>query len=195
MAHPSGERTRMFTLDDLVAERAADPQSFTSRWDVPVLVRGRDVAPQAAEIPLGFHTVTSDRAAIDAALRQTANLGPAEDVRAAVQGQLHRVEKRTGGAFPERIGIGRAPNVDVQIVRLQVSKYHAFITLGDDGPRIADARSTYGTFVDGQKLEPLQPVPLREGATVRLACYEFAFHGPEGLGELLDRRAFLRSSG
>ncbi|MAQ16785.1 MAG: hypothetical protein CMN30_18580 [Sandaracinus sp.] len=91
----------MFTLDDLVAERAADPRSFASRWDVPVLVRGRDVAPQAAEIPLGFHTVTSDRAAIDA----------------------------------------------------------------------------------------------REGATVRLACYEFAFHGPEGLGELLDRRAFLRSSG
>jgi len=70
------------------------------------------------------------------------------------------VRKRTK-LFPDRVLIGRAPNNDIVIPDVNVSKLHAYLTLASDACLLADAGSTNGTFVEERR--------IGAGATVRLA--------------------------
>jgi hypothetical protein len=102
-----------------------------------------------------------------------------------------RLVKRPGGPFPDRIGIGRAPNTDVPLRLRGVSKYHAYLTGPDEEDRfwLSDAGSTNGTFVNGARLVPHQPVELRDWAEVAFASVSFVFLTPQGLCELLASAA------
>ncbi len=183
-------------LLDLAERYGRDLASFDREWTVPVLLRRRDATPQVVAQPGGFHTQAADSSAIDAALRQTrdqvgtsAHAKVTGTTRVPMTDDVIRLEKRDGGAFAERIGIGRAPKVDVQILLSKVSKYHAYVTITPDGVvQLADARSTFGTFVEGKKLEPMTPISLGDGVAVRLATYEFRFHTPAGLREAIARQ-------
>lgn len=183
-------------LSDLAARYGRDLTLFDREWTVPVLMRRRDATPQVVAQPGGFHTRASDASAIDAALRQTRDRGGSiahakvtGTARVPMTDDVIRLEKRDGGAFAERIGIGRAPKVDVQILLSKVSKYHAYVTISPEGiVELADARSTFGTFVEGQELEPMTPIALGDGVAVRLATYEFRFHSPAGLRDAIARQ-------
>ena len=74
----------------------------------------------------------------------------------------------------------------------RISKYHAFLTAADEGWQVADARSTFGTQVDGVTLEPLIAVPIADGAELMLGPYAFRFHTLDGLLEHLARVARVR---
>lgn len=77
------------------------------------------------------------------------------------------VRKREGGAFPDRIGIGRARNCDVVLRYASISKLHAQILVRE--PRmILDLDSANGTKVEGVALVPRTPVPLALGARIEL---------------------------
>jgi hypothetical protein len=77
------------------------------------------------------------------------------------------VRKRDGGAFPDRIGVGRARNCDVVLRFPSISKLHAQILVGE--PRmILDLDSANGTKVEGIALLPRTPVPLALGARIEL---------------------------
>jgi hypothetical protein len=77
------------------------------------------------------------------------------------------VRKREGGAFPDRIGVGRARNCDVVLRFPSISKLHAQIL--DREPRmILDLDSANGTKVEGVALVPRRPVPLPLGARIEL---------------------------
>ena len=186
----NGDRNRgdegFATLAQLGQELVFDPEGFRQRWQLPVLVRRADAGrPSEVDLPGGFHTLAGSRDVVDAALRRE---GIAQKARVPLEGDVARLEKRSGGAFAERIGIGRAPNVDVQLALSRISKYHAFVVVDDEGRvTLTDARSTFGTFVDSVPLEPMQAVRLEDGADVRLASYEFRFHTPAGLVAALER--------
>jgi pSer/pThr/pTyr-binding forkhead associated (FHA) protein len=183
-------------LIDLAELYGRDPHAFDRDWAVPVLVRRRDATPQVIQQPGSFHTQAQDSAAIDAALRQTrdqamsaADAKSSGTARVPMPDDVIRLEKRQGGAFAERIGIGRAPNVDVQLLLSKVSKYHAYVTIPEGGAvQLADAKSTFGTFVEGQELEPMTPIALGDGVAVRLATYEFRFHTSAGLRAVVERQ-------
>jgi len=183
-------------LEELAERYGPSLAAFDREWTVPVLVRRRDATPQVVMKPGGFYTQAQDTSAIDMALRQTRDQRPTSagakatgTARVPMTDDVIRLEKRDGGAFAERIGIGRAPNVDVQILLSKVSKYHAYVTISDDGVvQLADARSTFGTFVEGQKLEPMTPIALGDGVAIRLATYEFRFHTPAGLRDAIARQ-------
>lgn len=99
------------------------------------------------------------------------------------------IAKRAGGAFSDRIGIGRAPNVDVRLPLPLVSKYHAFFSRSADGSwALTDADSRNGTSVDDTPLAPRGTAPLRDGCLVGVGPHRFAFHTAEGLRSILDRR-------
>lgn len=190
------EQAPFARLMDLAELYGRDPYAFDRDWAVPVLVRRRDATPQAIQQPGSFHTQAQDSGAIDAALRQTRDQAmSAADARSSgtervpMPDDVIRLEKRQGGAFAERIGIGRAPNVDVQLLLSKVSKYHGYATIDDEGTvHLADAKSTFGTFVDGTKLEPMTPIALGDAVAVRLASYEFRFHTAAGLRDVVERQ-------
>ena len=73
-----------------------------------------------------------------------------------------------GGRVPidAAITIGRASDVTVRLDDQSVSRRHARIVLGPDGPVIEDAGSSFGTLVDGQPLA--EPRRLEPGAELRL---------------------------
>jgi putative peptide zinc metalloprotease protein len=62
--------------------------------------------------------------------------------------------------------IGRGAEATVRIVDQTVSRLHARIMLGPDGPVIEDAGSRFGTVLSGTPLTG--PAPLRPGAQIRL---------------------------
>lgn len=116
---------------------------------------------------------------------------PALDELPEQSGELvYFVRKRAGGAFRERIGVGRAPNADVSIPLPRLSKYHAYFVLPEEPGEeamIADAGSKNGTWVDGRRVDPKESVPVTNGCTIRLGPYHMSYHTADGLRAVLRR--------
>lgn len=93
--------------------------------------------------------------------------------------------KRRGGAFPDRIGIGRARGVDVTIPLSGISKYHAYISTDDNTYMLTDAGSRNGTWADGMRVTSAA-APLNNESEVLLAAIRFLFLTSEGLRDMLS---------
>ena len=75
--------------------------------------------------------------------------------------------------------IGRHPLVGVTLDHPKVSLYHARVERRFDGSyRVVDLMSKNATHVDGVKLKPFEPTPIREGSRIRVVDFEFIFHEP-----------------
>jgi pSer/pThr/pTyr-binding forkhead associated (FHA) protein len=84
--------------------------------------------------------------------------------------------------------VGRKAVADFQVDVNSVSSRHAYILAPDAAHaywRLADSGSTNGTFVDGVKLTPDDPVRLQNGAAVRF--------GPDARFTFQEVDSFLRS--
>ena len=71
--------------------------------------------------------------------------------------------------------IGRSPEADIQIPEPSLSKTHARIEVINHRVFITDLGSTNCTFVDNQKLEPLQGVMLKNNRQVRTGNLVFKY--------------------
>ena len=78
--------------------------------------------------------------------------------------------------------IGRAPDNDVVVSDLSVSRYHAELRRAGDAYQIADLNSHNGTFVNGQRVTS---APLAEGDIVGIGPSSFRLSGTE-LQEFVD---------
>jgi anti-anti-sigma factor len=109
------------------------------------------------------------------------------------------IDKRTNREHrlsEEGTTLGRHRDNSVSLPGRSVSRFHAEIALGEDGWFIEDHGSTYGTFVNGQKVEGT--AGLRDGDAIRLAVsssapqgeFNFVFRAERsGLGQKLKRAA------
>lgn len=85
-----------------------------------------------------------------------------------------KLENISGGAdiiltnFPLHIG-SSASESDFVVENVMVSRKHAVITMECGGYYIEDMDSTNGTFVNGSRLSPYEPVLIKEGDQVFLA--------------------------
>ncbi len=96
------------------------------------------------------------------------------------------IAKKPGAPFPDRIGVGRAPNVDIVVRRDGISKYHAyFVPISNDEYQLADAGSKNGTYIEQRKLTDRTPVRVQDGDIVRFGTEAFVFVLPSSLLELL----------
>ncbi|MDX2036259.1 MAG: GGDEF domain-containing protein [Isosphaeraceae bacterium] len=60
--------------------------------------------------------------------------------------------------------LGRASDNTLQLADSSISRYHALLETDDEGQvRLSDLESTNGTFVNGKRLPPHTPVPLKDG--------------------------------
>jgi phage tail-like protein len=64
--------------------------------------------------------------------------------------------------------VGRAADADVPINDNMISRRHAVLLCGPEGVRIVDEGSANGTYLSGAKLPAKQPVPLSDGAQLRM---------------------------
>lgn len=96
---------------------------------------------------------------------------------------IARLEKRKGAnAFTWMVTIGRAQNNDIVIPASDVSKFHASLREAEGGAwEITDAGSTYGTALDGAKIESKAPAELAPGAAIELGSVRMSFHTSDTL--------------
>lgn len=178
------------SLQSYVEEyRSGGAEVFRQRYTRPVLVREAS-SPDFDDDDRAYHTGFISPSELR---RLTHPPGPLEQGRgpdsaesgSPLESEVYVIAKREGAPFPERIGVGRAPNADVSVPVSGISKYHAFFTREEDSYCITDAGSSNGTSVDDHVLEPKQPSPLSDGARVRIGPYVFRFYTPDGFEALV----------
>jgi pSer/pThr/pTyr-binding forkhead associated (FHA) protein len=82
---------------------------------------------------------------------------------------------RAGETFPlegDRTSLGRAPECDVFLDDVTVSRHHAVITGGPDGFTIDDEGSLNGTYVNRRRVET---ATLEDGDEVQIGKYKLTF--------------------
>lgn len=90
----------------------------------------------------------------------------------------YSIQKSDRNVFPYGTTLGRTRNNDVIVPLPVVSKFHAWIQRQPDHSFLVfDARSRFGTFVDGIQVSPAgdKGSPLRPGGTLRLGDVSLLF--------------------
>jgi putative peptide zinc metalloprotease protein len=77
--------------------------------------------------------------------------------------------------------IGRAPASDLRLQDASVSRVHAVIEVGGPAPTVKDLDSSYGTFLDGRRLE--EPAALAAGMRIQLGDIHLEVAGRVGAAE------------
>jgi hypothetical protein len=102
------------------------------------------------------------------------------------------IKKRPGAnAFAHMITIGRAGNNDVVIRYRGISKFHAYLEVGEGGsPReLVDAGSTNGTFVRGVEVQSHgDAVRLEAGTEVVLSDLRLCYYDASSFFDYLNAR-------
>ena len=172
----------MGLLVEYIAElKELGEERFALAHDHPVLVREEDWDDGTP----AFQTEVFSKDEMLQKLAAAKGIDPSE----GGVGDVFPITKRKGGAFAERIGIGRARSVDVCVFLAKMSKYHAYVTETDGSFAITDAGSKNGTKVDGELLEPKEQRPLTDRAKVEFGPYTFTFFTAQGFREYLKRRS------
>jgi hypothetical protein len=129
------------------------------------------------------------------ALRRTDTLKPADETdveesvdveRPTVTRLVLPVRKRTD-LFREMISVGRAPNNDVVVPDVSVSKFHAYFRTENDVVELIDAGSRNGTRVDGATRPPKAPITVRTGARIEFGGVPLLFVSSEACWSALRR--------
>jgi hypothetical protein len=78
----------------------------------------------------------------------------------------------------DRLAIGRAPTNDLAFASKQVSREHALINHRDGRWFLEDRGSYNGTFLNGTRLQPGVPLPLRHADRITVGTEEILFSWP-----------------
>jgi pSer/pThr/pTyr-binding forkhead associated (FHA) protein len=105
--------------------------------------------------PVNYHTQPGSRSALSRPRLEAGGFA------------CHPLVKRGDNPWRERILIGRAPNNDVVLRDVSISKLHAWFEVDGGVFRLHDAQSVNGTWVDGQRLLADGPVIVRSGTQIR----------------------------
>jgi pSer/pThr/pTyr-binding forkhead associated (FHA) protein len=157
------------------------PEEYRARLGAPVLVElalradeDEDFLTKPLTRPLMRETI-EDQDAVSSMPRVSADAA------------VHFVRKRPHGAFPDRIGIGRA-GTDIVLAYPLVSKYHAYFRFENGAWLLSDAGSRNGTFVGDARLGAGEAKALGDRVDVRLGPYGFRFYTPAAFAAYLAIR-------
>ncbi len=157
-----GENT-LAGIDWIKVKRSLTREAFAQKYPVPFLLRKAPRAfptpggeePPTAPSHLGFHTKIMD---------PTRPAPPPQRLPGVLVMPLTKVE---GGAFAERISVGRALNCDVVIRDESVSKLHAYFRIVTaTSAEVTDAKSANRTLVNAKIVEPGQTARVAVGDTL-----------------------------
>jgi hypothetical protein len=170
-------------LSDYVREYVElSAEGFRDRYVTPMLVSVQSSMAGDEEEEREFETAILSRE--DLQRQRRASVGDGTE-------EVFAVVKRKGGAFQDRIGVGRARNVDIPIPDARISKYHGFFSRTEDGAgwQFTDAGSKNGSSIQGTKLEARKAVLLHNATEIAFGSFRFRFYSEGGFAELCARRA------
>ena len=151
-------RPPLSALEEATLLRRPQPDDLSKDEATPILV------PQAEE-PIQ----DKDDTPIDSADRRQASPPPALGDQIIITGQ---------GSTPRhfsmnkvQITVGRAPDNDIVLSSLDVSRHHARLEKVLGGWLVADVESRGGTFYDGRKLDPQKPTSWQPGEKLQIGPY------------------------
>jgi len=184
----SGRARKAKTLEEWAAEfRAGGKASLGRSAGMPML--GYCGAGESA--PASYDTVAADTSWETKVTLAGARSGDMKVDLVALSRvtEVYPIAKRAGGAFPDRIGVGRARSADVSIPLPGISKYHAYFSVVDEtgGMTLHEAKALNGTFVNGTRLTAGQSADVVHGSHVAFGDEPFLYFSSEGFLELLNR--------
>ena len=91
-----------------------------------------------------------------------------ELISPVLPGRLYELNK-------DLVRIGRDPGSDVSLNRKDVSWLHAWIFRRPDGFYLEDRESRNRTYLDGIKIAPRLPMPLKDGAQIKVCDHVLIF--------------------
>jgi hypothetical protein len=121
--------------------------------------------PDAGEATQAFAAYVEDESAAEAA----------EEAAEGAMLVIRIGGGRAGEQFPigsDRMAIGRAPNADVFLDDITVSREHAVLDRRDDGLHLSDSGSLNGTYVNRQRIESVR---LADGDEVQIGKYRLTY--------------------
>jgi hypothetical protein len=165
----------MTHLRDLVTDWTLGLETFCARNPHPALLHGDTADRMDRQFRTSMGSSAPSLAEIEA------ELSPAPDLF------IWPLRKGAASVYSDKINVGRTRTSDVALLYPRVSKFHAYFTWEGDPPTyfLTDADSTNGTFIDGKKLPPKVPTPVRDGAFVTFGVYHFRFILPASLFHLV----------
>ncbi len=137
-------------LGDLLDEVfSLSEEAFSARYPYSFLVMEvADIAPGE----VSYQTMASSR----------------QRTREAAQWKAYPVKKSDRNKFTNMITIGRTQNNDIIMDDPSVSKFHAYLQ-GEEGQwKLCDAGSSFGTFLDGAKLDDTKGVKVLPTSRITL---------------------------
>ena len=171
------------TLDDLVEEaKHLSTESLDARFSTPVLL----VVPS----PDNLITERLDVTNPSMPKLEARPAGTPAPEPAVMTTHVFQVRSRAENVRRGRLSVGRDETRDVPIPLGTVSSLHAYLEeVPPDGWQIVDANSTNGTWVDGRRVDPKQPMPLRDGCEIKLGENITTFWLASSFRAALRRRA------
>ncbi len=94
---------------------------------------------------------------------------------------MEKIVIRKGGSvvrevpLADELVVGRRAGVGIQLEDPKLSRAHARVARQGNGYVVEDLKSANGTYLDGKKLEPGSPLPIRKGSVVHLAGFDLVF--------------------
>jgi hypothetical protein len=166
-------------MHEFAAQHGATPKNdFTTRFTRPFLVvvilRGNKLADGTAEI--------------DAALaRKTTSKGDKNADPNVIMTYVAHLEKSEEAQRGMPFSIGRDAANDIVVFHRSVSRRQAHISEESGTFYVVDVGSSYGTELDGKKLEPNKEHALNDGSIMVMAdSVRCTFLSPDKLYELIQ---------
>ncbi|MEV0316229.1 FHA domain-containing protein [Nonomuraea fuscirosea] len=122
-------------------------------------VSGRQPAQPGGAVPMATPTPTLRLAAPSSGPARPGGAGPTPTLRLPRSGQWRQpaTVRDLGGA--QVVSIGRAPENDIVLADLRVSRRHAELRIDAGGHEIVDVGSRMGTYVNGQRVQRARVTP------------------------------------
>jgi hypothetical protein len=170
--------------DYLSELRKLGREPFLAAYPNPVLVHhfGRDALGAAARVEAiaGAAKFRTDRP------RRGASGGALAGDRSDLEAAVHPLKKRPGNPYPDTITVGRAETNDVVLPYDDLSKLHAYFTRAPEGTLlVADAGSTNGTWLGGERLAPNATRRVAARDPLTLGEHELEIFAPPALADWL----------
>jgi hypothetical protein len=158
---------------------------FLSAYPTPVLVHHFGRAAEA--VAARKRTLTTE-----AKFRTQGRPGVANGAavlagdRSDLEARVHPIKKRPGNPYPDTVTMGRADSNDIVVAYDNLSKLHAYFTRSPAGGLlVADAGSTNGTWLAGERLAPNESVKVAERDQLALGEHTFEIFMPTALADWL----------
>ncbi|GAB4418998.1 MAG: hypothetical protein Kow00106_15150 [Anaerolineae bacterium] len=83
------------------------------------------------------------------------------------------------------VAVGRSTGNDIVLDTTSVSRYHIKFSFDESQAQLEDLDSANGTYVDGVRVPPHAPYPLRGGEEIQIGDIRLIYHPPSAATELM----------